>query len=129
MLEDFRLRVFMKVAEKQSFTAAAHDLGISQPAVSQNISELEKNLGVSLFERGRRQVSLTDKGVLFKGYAEQILHWYRVAEDAFREPNVWELHKTPERPFSLALDEGSHAEIWSSQGDIHICIKKDEQTV
>ena len=129
MLEDFRLRVFMTVAEKQSFTVAAHELGISQPAVSQNISELEKNLGAALFDRGRRQVTLTDKGRLFKGYAEQILHWYRVAEDAFREPNVWELRKTPERPFSLALDEGSHAEIWSSQGDIHICIKKDEQTV
>lgn len=129
MLEDFRLRVFMTVAAKQSFTAAARELGISQPAVSQNISELERSLGAALFDRGRRQVTLTEKGRLFKGYADQILHWYRVAEDAFREPNVWEMRKDPERPFSLALDEGSHAEIWSSQGDIHICIKKDEKTV
>ena len=39
VLEDFRLRIFMAVAEKGSFTLAAKALGVSQPAVSQNIAE------------------------------------------------------------------------------------------
>ena len=48
MLQDFRLKVFMAVAEYGSFTKAAESLGVSQPAVSQNIAELERNLGVRL---------------------------------------------------------------------------------
>ena len=83
MLEDFRLRVFLAVAQEGSFTLASKKLHVSQPAVSQNIAELEKTLGVTLFERLRGEVRLTDKGLLFKGYAEQILHWYGAAADAF----------------------------------------------
>ena len=45
MFEDFRLKVFMAVATEGSFTKAAAVLGISQPAVSQNIAELEKSSG------------------------------------------------------------------------------------
>ena len=41
MFEDFRLKVFMAVAETGSFTKAAKSIGISQPAVSQNINALE----------------------------------------------------------------------------------------
>ena len=50
MFEDFRLKVFMTVAREKSFTKAASELGVSQPAVSQNISELEKSAGVKLFD-------------------------------------------------------------------------------
>ena len=71
MLEDFRLRVFLTVAQEGSFTLASKKLHVSQPAVSQNIAELEKTLGAVLFERLRGEVRLTDKGKLFKGYAEQ----------------------------------------------------------
>ena len=56
MLEDFRLKVFMTVAQAGSFTKAASVLGISQPAVSQNVAELERLSGRKLFER-LRQVS------------------------------------------------------------------------
>ena len=42
MLEDFRLKVFLTVESEGSFTKAARNLGISQPAVSQNIAELER---------------------------------------------------------------------------------------
>lgn len=42
MFEDFRLKVFMAVAETGSFTKAAKSIGISQPAVSQNINALER---------------------------------------------------------------------------------------
>ena len=56
MLEDFRLRVFMAVAEEGSFTKAAASLGVTQPAVSQNIADLEKVTGQKLFERMRGEV-------------------------------------------------------------------------
>ncbi len=76
MLDDFRLRVFMMVAAENSFTRAAQHLGVTQPAVSQNIAELEKQVGAALFERKRGEVSLTAEGYVFKEYAEKILHWY-----------------------------------------------------
>ena len=76
MLDDFRLRVFMMVAAEGSFTRAAQHLGVSQPAVSQNIAELEKQVGAVLFDRKRGEVTLTPEGYVFKDYAAKILHWY-----------------------------------------------------
>ena len=83
MFEDFRLRIFMAVAEKGSFTLAAKALGVSQPAVSQNIAELEKSLGAELFIRRKGSVTLTPKGAAFKEYAGRILHWYTATEMMF----------------------------------------------
>lgn len=73
MLEDFRLKIFVTTAKERSFTKAADLLGISQPAVSQNISELEKGLGVRLFDRLRQEVVLTAEGEVFLRYADRIL--------------------------------------------------------
>lgn len=83
MIEDFRLRVFAAVAEKGSFTLAAKALGISQPAVSQNVAELEKDLGKELFSRRRGAVSLTAAGRTFLEYADKILYWYSAAGEMF----------------------------------------------
>ena len=83
MLDDFRLRVFMMVAAEGSFTRAAQHLGVSQPAVSQNIAELEKQVGAPLFERGRGEVALTAEGYVFKDYAARILHWYDATDALF----------------------------------------------
>lgn len=73
MLEDFRLKVFMAVAAEGSFTKAAVLLGVSQPAVSQNIADLEKTSGRKLFERLRGEVVLTPQGKVFLDYAVKIL--------------------------------------------------------
>ena len=85
MLEDFRLKVFITVVNTGSFTAAARLLGISQPAVSQNISALEKELDVRLFNRLRGEVVLTGQGSAFLKYAEHILYWCSAAGDMFGE--------------------------------------------
>jgi DNA-binding transcriptional LysR family regulator len=76
MLEDFRLRVFVTVAQAGSFTMAAVQLGITQPAVSQHVSELEKNYGVRLFDRLRGAIVLTPSGELFYEHAVEILQQY-----------------------------------------------------
>ena len=85
MLEDFRLKVFMAIAETGSFTKAAKILGVSQPAVSQNISALEKELGVNLVCRSRGEASLSEEGIAFKDYVSKILYWYSAARDMFGE--------------------------------------------
>ena len=86
MFEDFRLRVFEQVAQTGSFTAAAKALGVSQPAVSQHIAELEKFAGGRLFERSRGHVTLTARGRLFQEQSSHILEGYRVLDNTFREP-------------------------------------------
>ena len=83
MLDDFRLRVFMMAAAEGSFTRAAQHLGVSQPAVSQNVAELEKQVGAVLFERKRGEVTLTPEGYVFKDYAARILHWYDATDALF----------------------------------------------
>ena len=83
MIEDFRLRVFVTVTEEQSFTKAASVLKISQPAVSQHISELEKTVGVKLFERLHGEIRLTIQGQVFLKHAADILEAYRSASDLF----------------------------------------------
>lgn len=85
MFIDSRLNIFMAVIREGSFTKAAKSLGISQPAVSQNIAEIERELDLHLFERSKTEMKLTDDGARFKEYAEQILYWYGSASQAFRK--------------------------------------------
>lgn len=116
MLEDKRLKIFAAVVEYGSFTAAASSLGLTQPAVSQSVAELEKTLGVQLFERSRGEVRLTPKGELFTGYARQIMHWYKVANESLNPASA----DGPLSPARVSLDAATDAEIWSSGGDLHI---------
>ncbi len=121
MLEDSRLRIFVTVVECGNFTAASRILGITQPAVSQNVAELERILGTPLLLRTKAGVELTEKGKQFLGYARQILHWYAVAEEAFH-PDPLSLHPDAPEPVRLHLGDGEEAEVWASGGDIHIGI-------
>ena len=86
MLEDFKLKVFLKVSELGSFTTAAKSLGISQPAVSQTISELEKFAGDKLFDRScKGNLQLTEKGRVFKSFAEKISKNYEDLNAVFND--------------------------------------------
>ena len=85
MLTDFRQKVFKTVADRLSFTKAAAELLISQPAVTKQINELERLLGKPLFLRHGNRISLTDDGVRLLEYANRILALYGELRDAFVE--------------------------------------------
>lgn len=68
-----QLRYFVAVAERGSVSGAAQALSISQSAVTEAIKELEGDLGVGLFERHARGLSVTHKGQLFLRHATKIL--------------------------------------------------------
>ena len=68
------LNIFIEVAELGSFTRAGEKLGYSQPTISFQIKQLEKEMGVPLFDRIGHTVSLTDAGRDALGYAQQICH-------------------------------------------------------
>ncbi|MER6528617.1 LysR substrate-binding domain-containing protein [Streptomyces sp. NPDC001508] len=67
------LRYFVTVAEELNFTSAAKVLHISQPPLSQQISQLENELGVVLFERTSRRVAVTQAGQVLLNEARRIL--------------------------------------------------------
>ena len=67
------LAYLRKVAELSSFTDAARHFGISQPALSQSLSQLEQRLGVVLFEQDGRRRRLTEAGRMVADFAEEVL--------------------------------------------------------
>ena len=74
-------RVFRQVAHSGSFSAAAKELYISQPAVSQAMAQLEQSLEHPLLIRGRRGVSLTPEGKLLLNYVESGLDMLAAGEE------------------------------------------------
>src|SRR5277367_4409894 len=68
-----QLRYYVKIVERGSFSRAAGDLHIAQPALSQQIAELEQTLGVSLLHRSARGVRATDAGEALYTEAVEIL--------------------------------------------------------
>ncbi len=72
-MEIEQLRHFLKVAELASFTRAAEEVGLSQPAFSRSIARLEADFGQPLLERQTRSVALTDAGRLLLARARQIV--------------------------------------------------------
>ncbi len=73
---DTRLRVFRSVATQLSFTKAANELFISQPAITKHIQELEKEYGVRLFDRIGNRIQLTRAGQLLLDHACKIIDAY-----------------------------------------------------
>ena len=79
------LAIFHAVAETRGISLGAERLHISQPAVSKQIQELERNLGTKLFDRIPRGVRLTESGELLAGYARRLFALEAEAETALGE--------------------------------------------
>lgn len=85
-MEIRNLITFVRIAEVQSFSKTAEQLGYSQSAVTMQIKQLEGELGTQLFERIGKQVKLTQAGERLLPYALEILDSMRKAESIVQEP-------------------------------------------
>ena len=72
MIENFRLRVFRSVVRHMSFSRAAEELLLTQPAVTQQIKALEEEFGVPLFVRGGGPIRMTPAGEALAPFAEKL---------------------------------------------------------
>jgi DNA-binding transcriptional LysR family regulator len=82
------LEYFVAVAAELNFSRAAQRIHVVQSALSASVSRLEKELGVELFDRSKRQITLTAAGEVFLEHAREVIHTARRARtsvDAFRD--------------------------------------------
>ena len=79
------LNVFVHVAETRSFVAAGRILGVSASAVGKSIARMEERLGVRLFHRSTRSITLTSEGALFLERSRRILAEVEAAERELTE--------------------------------------------
>ena len=65
------LKIFLEVANSNSFLEASNKLYVSQPAISKSMSKLEENLNVTLFYRANKGISLTPSGEILYNYLKK----------------------------------------------------------
>ena len=78
-----QLKYVLEVAGSSSIREASRRLYISQPALSASIRELEDELGILIFERTNKGISLTDAGREFISYAKKTVVQYEILEDRY----------------------------------------------
>lgn len=81
------LKYFLAVAKEGNITRAAESLHITQPTLSRQLMELEEDMGTELFIRGKRQIMLTDSGILFQQRAKEIVQLYDKTRREMAEQN------------------------------------------
>ena len=78
---DIRLmQYYLAVVREGNISAAAEALHVSQPALSRQMKDLEEELGVTLFQRGSRRITLTEEGMILRKRAEEMLRLMQLTE-------------------------------------------------
>src|SRR6476646_57776 len=83
-----QLRYFAQVVESGSFSKAANQLNVAQPALSQHVRHMEEELGVALLHRGAQGVSPTEAGERLMRHAKRILAEFAEIHDSVRGETI-----------------------------------------
>jgi len=85
---DPKLYTLLEVSELKSFTRAAEHLSLTQPAVTQHIKQLERELGIKLFNRVGNEIKPTNEGIIVIQYAKRDIALYeKMMQDILNEKN------------------------------------------
>lgn len=79
-----QLKYIIEIAETGSITMAAQRLFIAQPSLSKSVAELEKEMGITIFNRSNRGVYLSEDGTKFLSYARQIVEQAQILESEYK---------------------------------------------
>lgn len=91
-----QLKYIIAIAETGSISMAAQRLFIAQPSLSKSVSELEKEMGITIFNRSNRGVYLSEEGTKFLSYARQIVEQTQLLENEYKSA------PPPKRAFSVS---------------------------
>ena len=75
------MQYYLAVVRESTISAAAEALHVAQPSLSRQMKELEEELGVSLFERGNRRITLTEEGMILRKRAEEMVRLMQMTEE------------------------------------------------
>ena len=78
-----QLKYAIEIASSSSMREAATKLFVSQPALSASIRELEEEMGILIFERTNKGITLTDEGREFVNYAKKAVSQYEILEERY----------------------------------------------
>src|SRR5260370_11999918 len=92
------MKAFVQAAEARSFTVAGRQLGLSSSAIGKAVVRMEERLGVRLFHRSTRSITLTAEGALFLERCRRIFSEIEAAELELSRPQ-----NAPPAPFRLTL--------------------------
>ncbi len=99
-----QLKYIIMAADTGSLNEAAKALFISQPSLSQSVKDLEKEIGIELFCRSSRGVSVTQEGEEFLGYARQVVEQYGLIESRYiKRTNVKEKFGVSMQHYTFAV--------------------------
>src|SRR4051794_2672950 len=138
-LETRELAYFLAVADELHFGRAAARLGIAQPALSKTIQRLERRLGVNLFDRAKRTVTLTEAGQVLSHEARTVLDAISAAAARTQRAGAADPHlvlpssqavmQAPSQPSSQAIHANPTCcrSKWSSLATGHACCAKARQ--
>ena len=98
-----QLNYVITVADSRSMNEAAKTLFISQPSLSAAIRELETEIGIEIFRRNNRGVSVTPEGMEFLGYARQVVEQYELIQTRYVD------HANVKKRFSVSMQHYSFA--------------------
>lgn len=95
------LEYFLTVAREQNITRAAEYLHLTQPTLSRQLSDLEKEFGKQLLIRGKRKVTLTNEGLFFRKRAEEIISLAKRTETEMKQSAILSQVTSISEPESL----------------------------
>ena len=78
------VKIYCNSRRKGTFSKAAKSLFLSQPSLTKAIKELEKEMGVVIFDRTNKGVSVSKEGEIFLGYARQVLEQATLLEEKYK---------------------------------------------
>lgn len=84
-MDFFVLKSFLKLLETENFSEAAEQLNMTQPTLSQQISKLERELGIKLINRTTRSFSITDAGIAFSNHARKLVEQEAIMLDDMQQ--------------------------------------------
>lgn len=123
-----QLKYVITAAEKGNISESARALFISQPSLTKAIKELEKEMGITIFDRTNKGISVSKEGEIFLGYARQVLEQADLLEEQYKQPShIRKNFSVSTQHYSFAVNAFVEL-IQNSGSDVYDFVLRETQT-